>query len=430
MSFAATIEQPVERPPSAITQWVNWVGVVAFFAALAAGLWFGLNKLLLFPALLAAYAIPIAAFDLFRRRGNLLPDLTDGWVARTVTRTLAHYFTFAVLILLVWAMPWYQANFLDGIFAAIDWRYAVALGLLLVFLTPFYLMLVDHDPDLPGEKLDGSLALGDWLSARRTDVRQRAAIRQHVLGWLVKFFFIPYMLSLAWESLDGFSNWDWPAAGLASLTLPDARDFVRETAIYLMGFLDVTIALVGYLCTLKFLDSHIRSTDTSGFGWLVCIVCYGPWWLMFYQAYVDYDDDSYWQDWLAGRPEMLTWIWGGLIVFFTFTYLWATIAFGIRFSNLTNRGIITNGPYRWLKHPAYVSKNIFFWLISVPFVVVDTVGEAFRLSVLLVLVNILYYFRAKTEEAHLRNDPVYVAYEAWIAQNGLWAKTKRLLRLK
>lgn len=34
-------------------------------------------------------------------------------------------------------------------------------------------------------------------------------------------------------------------------------------------------------------------------------------------------------------------------------YAWATIMFGGRFSNLTHRGIITNGPYPWTKHPAY-----------------------------------------------------------------------------
>jgi protein-S-isoprenylcysteine O-methyltransferase Ste14 len=427
VTFSAVLEKPAERPQSAVVQWVNWVGVLCFFGMLVLGLRLALPLTLLFLLVLAAYALPIAVFELYQRRGNLLPELTDGWAARTVTRTLAHYLVFAVMMILVWAMPWYQANFLDSIFAAVDWRLAIAAGMLIVFLTPFYLMLVDHDPAKPDETLDGGLALGDWLSGRRHDPRQRNAILQFVLGWTVKYFFIPYMLGLAWESLEGFSNWDWPAGGLATLTLGEARDFIRETAIYLMGFLDTAIALVGYCLTMRLFNSHIRSTDTSGFGWLVCIICYGPWWLMFYQAYADYDDDSYWQDWLAGAPDALTWIWGGLIVFFTFIYVWATIAFGIRFSNLTNRGIITNGPYRFVKHPAYLSKSIFFWLLSVPFVPVAGFAEALRLSVLLILVNLVYYFRAKTEERHLRTDPAYVSYEAWIAENGLWGRLRKLI---
>jgi protein-S-isoprenylcysteine O-methyltransferase Ste14 len=428
VSFNAVVEQTSERPASAVVQWINWVGVFCFGAILALGLQQGLPLPLLFVLLMAGYAGPIALFELYRRRGNLLPELTDGWAGRTVTRTLAHYFIFAIMMVLVWAMPWYKVNFLDSIFAAVDGRFVIAFSMLIIFLTPFYLMLVDHDPSKPGESLDGGLALGEWLSGQRHDPRQRNAILQFVLGWTVKFFFIPYMLGLAWESLEGFSNWDWPVAGFATLTAAEARDFVRETAIYFMGFLDTTIALIGYCLTMRLFNSHIRSTDCSGFGWLVCIICYGPWWLMFYQSYVDYDDDSYWQDWLSTAPDLLTWIWGGLILLFTAIYLWATIAFGIRFSNLTNRGIITNGPYRFVKHPAYLSKCIFFWLLSVPFVPVAGAAEAIRLCVLLGLVNLVYFFRAKTEERHLRQDPDYVSYQSWIAENGLWGRLRKLVR--
>ena len=52
-------------------------------------------------------------------------------------------------------------------------------------------------------------------------------------------------------------------------------------------------------------------------------------------------------------------------------YGWAALSFGIRFSNLTHRGIITSGPYRFTKHPAYVAKNISWWLISIPFLPAD-----------------------------------------------------------
>ncbi len=55
--------------------------------------------------------------------------------------------------------------------------------------------------------------------------------------------------------------------------------------------------------------------------------------------------------------------------FLTAIYAWATLAFGIRFSNLTYRGVLTNGPYRFTRHPAYVSKNLFWWLSVLPFMV-------------------------------------------------------------
>ena len=99
-------------------------------------------------------------------------------------------------------------------------------------------------------------------------------------------------------------------------------------------------------------------------------------------------------------------------------YVLATITFGVRFSNLTNRGILTNGPYRFTKHPAYVSKNLSWWLTAVPFVISDDVSHAIRRCVMLGVVNFMYFMRAKTEERHLSRDPTYVAYATWMNAHG------------
>jgi hypothetical protein len=53
---------------------------------------------------------------------------------------------------------------------------------------------------------------------------------------------------------------------------------------------------------------------------------------------------------------------------FSIIYVWSTAVFGLRFSDLTHRGIITNGPYRWVKRPAFLTKNLSWWMISVPFI--------------------------------------------------------------
>jgi protein-S-isoprenylcysteine O-methyltransferase Ste14 len=50
------------------------------------------------------------------------------------------------------------------------------------------------------------------------------------------------------------------------------------------------------------------------------------------------------------------------MVLLTGIYAWATVAFGLRFSNLTYRGVLTNGPYAFTRHPAYLSKNAFWWM--------------------------------------------------------------------
>ena len=35
------------------------------------------------------------------------------------------------------------------------------------------------------------------------------------------------------------------------------------------------------------------------------------------------------------------------------------------------------------------------------------------------MVNLIYFFRAKTEERHLSRDPTYVSYALWINENGM-----------
>ena len=120
-------------------------------------------------------------------------------------------------------------------------------------------------------------------------------------------------------------------------------------------------------------------------------------------------------------------------------YAWATMAFGIRFSNLTHRGVITHGPYKFTRHPAYVSKNLSWWVAGLPFLV--TAGgpiEAVRNTLLIAAVSGIYYWRAKTEEKHLLADPAYVAYWNWAQEHALvprlFAKlsgrTRPLIRLE
>ena len=119
-----------------------------------------------------------------------------------------------------------------------------------------------------------------------------------------------------------------------------------------------------------------------------------------------------------------------LLVALTGIYAWATFAFGLRFSNLTYRGVLTNGPYRFTRHPAYLSKNLFWWASTLPFLVTNgSVTDVVRNSVCLAAVNGIYFWRARTEEEHLwSEDPKYRAYHAWMSEHGLI--TAPLVRLK
>ena len=152
-------------------------------------------------------------------------------------------------------------------------------------------------------------------------------------------------------------------------------------------------------------------------GWIVAVVCYEPFWTLIGRQYLHYGSSLSWGSWLSNEPLMYG-VWGTAILVLTAVYVWATVIFGGRFSNLTNRGIITSGPYRYTKHPAYISKNITWWLISVPFVVTESAAASLKQCLLLLMVNGIYYLRAKTEERHLMRDPDYASYARWIDANG------------
>jgi protein-S-isoprenylcysteine O-methyltransferase Ste14 len=216
--------------------------------------------------------------------------------------------------------------------------------------------------------------------------------------------------------------------GFASVVEADwsaiAHDPVRVgvSLFELLFLIDVQIGTVGYLLTLRPLDAHIRSGNPLLAGWVAALMCYPPFVFAFMGrgGVIQYEYQTEgWGFWLTGHPAVL-WAWAGALVLLTACYAWATVAFGIRFSNLTYRGVLTNGPYRFTRHPAYLSKNLFWWGSAMPFLVTNgSLLEAVRNTLFLGLVSGIYFWRAKTEEAHLlAEDPKYRAYHAWMQQHG------------
>ncbi|MDI1294771.1 MAG: isoprenylcysteine carboxylmethyltransferase family protein, partial [bacterium] len=124
-----------------------------------------------------------------------------------------------------------------------------------------------------------------------------------------------------------------------------------------------------------------------------------------------------WDVWTQGHTT-LQWLLGGWLVLLTGLYAWATVAFGLRFSNLTHRGIVTHGPYRWTRHPAYLAKNLFWWFSALPFLTLTgSLTDMVRNCAMLAITNAVYYWRAKTEEKHLSADSDYRAYSEWMERH-------------
>jgi protein-S-isoprenylcysteine O-methyltransferase Ste14 len=257
---------------------------------------------------------------------------------------------------------------------------------------------------------DGCWHFGAMLIGR--EAYEPAEVRRHLLAWTIKGFFTAFMISILPPGFALVVEADFGAI---------LGDPVRLATLLteLLFVIDVQIAMVGYLLTMRPLDAHIRSANPWLAGWVAALICYPPFILMGPGGPLDYHPGTGdWALWLAGHPALL-WAWGAALVFLTAIYAWATVAFGLRFSNLTYRGVLTHGPYALTRHPAYVSKNAFWWLATLPFLTTGSPADAMRNTAILALVSAVYWWRAKTEERHLAvEDPKYVAYWEWMARNG------------
>jgi isoprenylcysteine carboxyl methyltransferase (ICMT) family protein YpbQ len=401
------------RPSSASNVWANAVAYGAaglFLAACAARgappVATALGSLLLAAGLMAAHDLAIARVH--RRPGAGLGTRRPANARRIAVKLVGAYGTFAVVFGAYWALLPLAPD-----------RFGVVIALLpvawiaLAILCPVYMIFVDARMDEPEDDywLAGRLFLG------RLAYRELGKLKHYALGWIVKGFFLPLMagsLFVVTARLMAMLS-----AGITGIV--PAFHLIFQYVL----FLDLCVAVLGYILTLRLLDTHIRSCNTLLWGWCVTLACYYPFWAIVYENLLRYGDGARWDDWLSASPLLLA-LWGGMIVVVKLAWLWANISFGLRFSNLTHRGILTGGPFRYTKHPSYLSKNIGFWLISMPFLSSQGWDAAAGTCAALLGVNAIYILRAKCEERHLSEDPVYVRYALWIDDHGLFARLGRV----
>lgn len=354
--------------------------------------------------------------------------------ARLFTKLIGLAATFGGVAFCYWVFPNYRTDFFKP---AMD-TFRSVLPVLLV-LAPLYIAVVDRHMRNPE---DGLYQAGCVATVRWREVNW-PVFWNYCRGWLVKGFFLPLMfcyfvgsltevqhhLTLFWSALATFVR--ETAAGPMQIAQYFFDHYLAfyEFCYTTLFFFDLAFAIVGYSLTFRIFDNHIRSAEPTLAGWLAALVCYQPMWAMLSTEYFAYDDNLYWGPVLTTHPALQV-VWGTVILVFVAIYAWATIVFGTRFSNLTHRGIITHGPYRLSKHPAYICKNVSWWMISLPFLNQAGWSEALRLCLLMLMVNAIYFARAKTEERHLSADPVYRAYQAYMADHSVIAVVLRKLGLR
>src|SRR5688572_16444226 len=425
--MSAQLPAPERRPASDVSAWVGLVGLATLLGWIAfARLW---------PSLVVAFDIAAPAEPLSGPHSAPLAMALTGFamtawsvlvdkVHRNAStsidwsraRPLAEVIDVSVTKLVGLWLTW----LVIGAFYALgrwywDGQYLFAMRVIGAAALPLFVLSISYVLWLDRylvEPRDHAWHFGAMLIGR--EPWDGEEVKRHWRTWIIKGFFSAFMISI----LPG---------GFAAVVEADLGAVIGNPVRFgvflfeLLFVIDVQIGTVGYLLTMRPLDAHIRSGNPFLAGWLAAMICYPPfvYALMGQGGVIQYEyQTAGWGVWFDGHPLVL-WVWASWLAFLTAVYAWATVAFGMRFSNLTYRGVLTNGPYRFTRHPAYLSKNLFWWCSAMPFLVTGSPVEAIRNTVFLGLVSVIYYWRARTEEAHLlAEDTKYREYHAWMARHG------------
>ena len=413
-STSAMTKLPIRAPsvagscPSSATHFGVSLAALACLLAAAVALrrWPVDNSTRVFILLLAA-ALPVGLGDFailkVHRRASTGLDWSRGLqfdATRALTKLLGLAVTLGAIGLAYWVFPEYHGDFYDPFFRPLR-RYAAPLAAVAVL----YVTLVDG---LMCNPRDAYWQLGRAALGKFSDLR-RADLANHARGWLVKAFFLPLMVAYVHGTAGRVFDFSLDGANWANLRL---YDFLHE-AVFLV---DLTFTVIGYVLSLRLADAHLRSAEPTVLGWAVALFCYQPFYSLWERQYVPYGGPGF-EAALSQWPTLRA-LWAGAIIALVVVYALSTITFGWRFSNLTHRGILTNGPFRFTKHPAYLSKNLSWWMVSMPFALAGPPAETLRHCLMLLCLNAIYYLRARTEERHLSRDPQYVAYALWINEHG------------
>lgn len=292
-------------------------------------------------------------------------------------------------------------------------------------------------PAVPVVVLVGTLAAAWRLGTlRETDTpladlvlslgqqRRREAMTQSLLALLVRAVFLPLNFCVLVQGITYLRSRDG--------RLFTAAGFVPHEELLLVIYTMLIATIVpGYLFASRLISTQVRHVDTTLLGWAATLLCYRPLSIVVFDRWLNYRAaadlpgvDRTWSTVAGGLPSLAISI-GIIIILLELLHLWAEASFGLRSSNLCNRGIITHGPYRWCKHPIYAAKCAGWLLIYLPFAM-STAEQSLRATVLFSAVCALYAVRAYAEERLLANETDYVAYALWIDNNGVFAGLGRI----
>lgn len=323
---------------------------------------------------------------------------------------------------------WYYAHF--------HTFYLIMVPTLLTLCWPYFWLLERYGKEDDGLN-DELLTAARWIHTPLAQIRsgdpEQKRVNAHVANFartlVVKFFFVPVMVSFC---AGNWGGWEFRAhqflVNLATMKWDGSVDVAlnfHSFAFAVYGYIllvDVSLGLLGYLASSRLLDTQVVTAEPTLFGWLVALLCYPPIQRGVTGIYLEYSGYDIWPETIFRNHPTLAILATCCSLLLMGIYAWATVAFGLRFSNLTNRGVLCHGPYSVVRHPAYICKNTAWWIEAMPSMFSHP-GMIPITMMRLFATNTLYGLRAFTEERHMIREPHYQEYckkVPWRFIPGVW----------
>jgi protein-S-isoprenylcysteine O-methyltransferase Ste14 len=252
-----------------------------------------------------------------------------------------------------------------------------------------------------------------WAHRCRPDYQETHAL----MFLMIKLVYGPLMLCSAMLELKRLPT--------LQFQLIFKHDWLRKLDVWFLMFVagiflvDSLIYFMGYTTEAGFMRNRLRYAETNVRRILVCIICYAP----FNMATIAIFGPSHRDVGILFQGDIehpITWILRGLAALCLLGLISSSLFLFTKASNLTNRGIVKTGPYALVRHPAVISKNLFWLMTILPLFIPNRQSLDFSWRSHAIVCGTalfgflgwgtIYFLRALAEEEFLRRDPEYVEY--------------------
>lgn len=346
---------------------------------------------------------------------------TSEILGRTLTKFLGVLGGILFVFFIIWLFPAYDDTTNLG-------RLKEAALPFLTFIIPASFLVILATETILGEKKDGTYQFGllARLKVREIDWK---IFSDGFLEWLLRGFFV----------LINFYGAVWYLSFIRTNGLPDITGnfvaFVTRLDLAIFGLIVFSI-LPGYIFASRLIATDLKRVDRTWFGWAINFSCYPPLNAAIFGNWVRYVPAAETRQIYEGAPAWayhtlpnipLALFVGGMVIFFALIHLWGEAIVGIRAANMSSRGIITTGPFRFTRHPIYVSKCFQWAFLFFPILNGFGILNSIQSGILFFLVCAIYIGRALGEEKLLATNENYTKYALYMDDKSMFAFVGRLL---